>query len=231
MAREAQIRAERREATGKGAARELRRAGRIPGILYGHGEESVPLTVDEGDLHRLVHSISIDNTLVDLTVGGDGGEAIKVLVRELQRHPVRDQFVHVDFFHIAMDEMIHVDVPVIVVGTAIGVKEKGGVLDHQLRELEVYCLPGAIPEKVEVDVSELDIGDAIHVRDIVLPDVEVETDPDRSVVAVLAPTVIEEPEEEEVPEEELEPELIGREAEEGEEAPEEAAEAEGEEEE
>jgi large subunit ribosomal protein L25 len=206
MARTATIRAHAREETGKGAARTARRGGRVPGILYGHGEESVSLSVDAGELSRLVHSISVDNTIVDLEMGG---EPYKVLIREIQKHPFRDEFLHIDFFHVAMDEKIHVEIPISLVGVATGVKNKGGVMDHQLRELEVYCLPGNIPERVEIDVSELDIGDSIHVRDVSLPDVEILTDLDRSVVAVLAPTVIEveeEPEEEEL----LEPELIGR---------------------
>ena len=206
MAKTATIRAQTRDETGKGAARTARRGGRVPGILYGHGEESVALSVDAGELSRLVHSISVDNTIVDLDVAGD---PYKVLIREIQKHPFRDEFVHIDFFHVAMDEKIHVEIPVVLAGVATGVKNKGGVLDHQLREIEVFCLPGNIPEKVEIDVSELDIGDSIHVRDIALPDVEILADPDRSVVAVLAPTVIE-VEEEAAAEEILEPELIGR---------------------
>lgn len=216
MATEAKITAETREATGKGAARSLRREGRIPGIVYGHGEESIPVTVDSGELLRLTHSVSIENTIVDLAVeDGPGGGAYKVLVREIQRHPFRREFIHVDFFRVAMDEKLHVDVPVILQGVPTGVKDRGGVLEHMLREIEVYCLPGNIPEKVEIDVSELDIGDSIHVGEIDLPGVEILTDADRSIVAVLAPTIIEEPEEEEE-EELLEPELIGREGEEAE---------------
>ena len=216
MAMTATISARSREGRGKGAARQARREGRIPGVLYGHGEDSVPLSVDANELQRLVHTISIENTIVDLDLGS--GEPYKVLIRELQRHPFRDEFVHIDFFHVAMDEQIHVEVPIVLIGTPTGVKNKGGVLDHQLRELEVFCLPGSIPEKIELEVSHLDIGDSIHVSDIQLPDVEILTDLDRSVVAVLAPTVIEV---EEVAEEApTEPEVIGRgkEAEEEEEA-------------
>ncbi|MGH7566658.1 MAG: 50S ribosomal protein L25/general stress protein Ctc [Gemmatimonadota bacterium] len=207
MAATATISAKTREGRGKGAARTSRRAGRIPGVLYGHGEESVPLSVDANELQRLVHAISIENTIVDLDMGA--GEPYKVLIRELQRHPFRDEFVHIDFFHVAMDEMIQVEIPIVLMGTPTGVKNKGGVMDHQLRELEVFCLPGSIPEKIELDVSNLDIGDSIHVSDIQLPDVEILTDLDRSVVAVLAPTVIE-VEEAAAEEAILEPEVIGR---------------------
>jgi large subunit ribosomal protein L25 len=207
MTTTATINARMREGRGKGAARTSRREGRIPGVLYGHGEDSVALSVDANELQRLVHAISIENTIVDLDMGA--GEPYKVLIRELQRHPFRDEFVHIDFFHVAMDEKIQVEIPIVLTGTPTGVKNKGGVVDHQLRELEVFCLPGSIPEKVELDVSGLDIGDSIHVSDIELPDVEILTDLDRAVVAVLAPTVIEV---EEVAAEEaiLEPEVIGR---------------------
>jgi large subunit ribosomal protein L25 len=207
----AQLKANKRKDAGKGAARTHRREGRVPAILYGHGEESVSITVDRNELDRLVHSISIENTIVDLDVEGGG---YKVLIREIQRHPVRKDFVHVDFFHVAMDEKIHLEIPVVIVGTAEGVKNKGGILDHQLREIEVYCLPGNIPEKIEVDVSALDIGESIHVSDLDLGDVDVETDLDRTVVAVLAPTVAAEPEEAEAGEELAEPQLVGREREE-----------------
>jgi large subunit ribosomal protein L25 len=214
MATTATISAQTREGRGKGAARASRRGGRIPGVLYGHGEESVPLSVDAGELQKLVHTISVENTIVDLDIGD--GEPYKVLIRELQRHPFRDEFVHIDFFHVAMDEKIQVEVPIVLLGTPTGVKNKGGILDHQLRELEVFCLPGSIPEKVEVDVSHLDIGDSIHVNEIQLPDVEVLTELDRAVVAVLAPTVVE-VEEEAAEEAILEPEVIGRGKEEDEE--------------
>ena len=207
MATTATISARTREETGKGAARSSRREGRIPGVLYGHGEESVSLSVDANELQKLVHSISIENTIVDLDIGK--GDPYKVLIREVQRHPFRDEFIHIDFFHVAMDEKIQVEIPIVLIGTPTGVKNKGGVMDHQLRELEVFCLPGNIPEKVEIDVSDLDIGDSIHVSDIQLPDVEVLTDLDRAVVAVLAPTVIE-VEEAAAEEAILEPEVIGR---------------------
>jgi len=217
MATAASIAADPREGSGKGAARAGRRSGRVPGILYGHGEESVSVSVDALEFNRLIQSISVENTIVDLEVKGEK-DPFKVLIREIQRHPYRDHVLHIDFFHIAMDEKIHVEVPVILVGVPTGVKDKGGVIDHQLREIEINCLPANIPEKIEIDVSELDIGNSIHVGDLELPDLEILTDSDRSIVAVLAPTVIVEPEEEEVEEELLEPELVGREREAEEEA-------------
>ncbi len=228
MATSASITADRRQETGKGAARAGRRSGRVPGVLYGHGEESVVVSVDALELNRLIQSISIENTIVDLKVKGEKAP-LKVLIREVQRHPYRDDVLHIDFFHIAMDEMIHVDVPVLLVGVPTGVKNKGGVIDHQLREIEINCLPANIPENIEIDISELDIGNSVHVSDLDLPDLEILSDPERSIVAVLAPTVIVEPEEEEVEEELLEPELVGKEGEAEEEEAAPADEAAGEE--
>ena len=222
MASSSIIGATPRQTIGKGGARSMRREGRVPGILYGHGEESIPLSVDARELQRLVHTVSIENTIVDLSLEGTR-QPYKVLIREIQRHPTREEYLHVDFFHIAMDEKISVEVPIVLKGEPTGVRNKGGILDHQLRELEVYCLPAEIPEKIEVDVTDLDIGDAIHVRDLAVPDgVEIEDDPDRSVATVLAPTVVPTAEEEATAaaEELAEPELITkrRAEEEGEEA-------------
>ncbi|MFN2383220.1 MAG: 50S ribosomal protein L25/general stress protein Ctc [Gemmatimonadota bacterium] len=207
MATAATITATKRDGTGKGAARSARRDGRVPGILYGHGEESVPLSVDARELKKLVHTISIENTIVDLALQGVRAP-FKVLIRELQKHPFREEMLHIDFFHVAMDEKISVEVPIVLHGTPTGVRNKGGVVDHQLRDLEIICLPADIPEKIDVDVTNLDIGDSIHVRDLVVPGVEIVTELDRSVVAVLPPTVIEvEPVEGEAP---AEPEVIGK---------------------
>lgn len=207
MAGSATIAATPRERTGKGAARSARRAGRIPAVLYGHGEESVPLSVDAHSFERLVHEVSVENTLIDLELDGRG--ALKVLVREIQRHPYRDEVLHVDFFHISMQEKITVEVPVVLVGTAVGVRLHGGILDHSMREIEVLCLPSDIPQRVEVDVSALDIGDAVRVSDLALPNVQILDDPEQAVVSVVPPTVMEEVvAEAEVEAEGAEPEVI-----------------------
>jgi large subunit ribosomal protein L25 len=226
MATTTNIGATPRQTTGKGGARSVRREGRVPGILYGHGEESIPLSVDARELQRLIHSVSIENTIIDLALKG-ARQPFKVLIREIQRHPTREEYIHVDFFHVAMDEKISVEVPIVLKGEPAGVRNKGGMLDHQLRDLEVYCLPAEIPEKIEVDVADLDIGDAIHVRDLPVPEgVEIETDPDRAVATVLPPAVTPTEEEEAAAaaEEPVEPEIITKrrvegEGEEGEERP------------
>jgi large subunit ribosomal protein L25 len=209
MAKSATIEAAPRNATGKGAARAARRSGRIPAILYGHGEASVPLTVDAHSFERLQHEVSVENTLIDLAL--EGQVPMKVLVREVQRHPYRDLVLHVDFFHISMQEKLTVEVPVVLIGTARGVRLNGGIQDHAMREIEVLCLPSDIPEKIEVDVSELDIGDSVRVGDIHVPNVQILADAEQAIVTIVPPTVIEEAAPEAVAEAEgVEPEVIAK---------------------
>ena len=186
--------AEVREAKGKGAARKLRAAGRIPAVLYGKGKESRSLTLDPAALERLLRASDAGmNTLIDLRV--DGGEASQqvVLVKELQRDPVRGVPLHADLYQVDLQASIEVSVPIHLVGRPQGVELADGILDHSLRELEIACLPRAIPESFDVDVSALEIGDSIHVRDLALPQgVELRSDPDLSVASVMAARVVEE---------------------------------------
>lgn len=209
----AQLKAELRSETGKGANRKLRASGRVPAVVYGHGEETRKLTLDAHDLARILSSVHVENTIIDLDIAGEG--TVRTLVREIQSHAWRDAVLHVDFYQIHAGETLTVAVPVRFVGTAPGVKA-GGMLQHTLDEVEVRCLPDAIPEFFEVDISGLDIGDSVHVSVIRLPEgVELLEDPERTVCSVLPPTVIrEEGEEAETaaaaePEGE-EPEVIGR---------------------
>ena len=224
MAEQATLRAEKREGTGKGAARQLRREGWIPAVIYGHGEDSRHLKVRGEALDALLGRISVDNTLIGLEV--DGGTE-QVLIREVQRHPVRPDVLHVDFFHIREDETIRVDVPLHLTGKSMGVEE-GGILQQNKHEIAVECLPGDIPEYFELDVSSLEIGDSLHVSDLPASGVQILEDLDLTVCTVVPPTTIT-VEEEEVAEEavlleELEPEIVGREEEEAEgDAPEEEA--------
>jgi large subunit ribosomal protein L25 len=177
--------AELRESSGKGANRRLRAAGRIPGVVYGKKRETQSIQLDPKVLETLLHGSGAGlNTLIDLSVAG---RSDVVLVKELQRHPVYGSYWHVDFYKVDLTQKITVSVPLHFVGKARGV-EVGGILDHPLREVEVECLPRAIPESIEVDVSALDIGDAIHVSDLRLPgDVEVKTDPSLPVASVVVP--------------------------------------------
>ncbi len=184
---------ELREETGKGAARKLRATGRIPGIYYGGGAEPRRVQLESRALERLLSTSAAGmNTLIDLKGGGDLDGKV-VLVKELQRDPVMGSLVHADLYAVNVDRVVTVSVPVNLVGNPTGVVNMGGIMDHALREVELSCLPRAIPEEIRADVTSLDLGDSLHVRDLVLPeDVELLTDPDVSVVSIVAPKVEEE---------------------------------------
>ena len=194
--------------TGKGVARKLRAGGRIPGVYYGRGEESIALTVALKDLHTVLESVDGSNVIVDLKLSGAGVKDMKALIREIQRDPVAGSILHLDLQHISLTERITVEVPIELIGTPAGVKDGGGILEHLLREVEVECLPTDIPSRFEVDVTPLQIGDTLHVSDIKAERVEILTEADRAIATVVPPTVLEEA----APTEEAaaaEPEVIG----------------------
>ena len=155
-----------RQERGKNEARRLRVLGRVPAVIYG-GEtpDSVAVSVDPKSLLRILHSESGVNTLIDLKV--DDGDAKQVLVKDFQVDPISSELLHVDFLRLAMDKKIIVNVPVTLVGEAVGVKVDGGLLDFVTREVQVECLPADIPEHLEADVSQLNIGDGIRLRELV----------------------------------------------------------------
>ncbi len=200
---------ETRSETGKGAARRIRAAGKIPGNVYGHGAESTAVQADELQFKALISKISTENTLIDLKIGDDQPKA--VLIREIQRHPYRSAILHVDFFEITAGEKIKVAVPVRLEGTPIGVRN-GGTLQVIRYELEVECLPREIPTGFEADISEMEIGDSLHISEIDTGDVFLLEDESLTVCTVVAPRVVEEVEEEgeEISEleDEMEPEVI-----------------------
>lgn len=215
-----------REGIGKGKNRRLRVAGRIPAVLYGHKSQNVALDVDPKEIFKILNSESGENTIFMLQV--PGRENVNCMIKEYQREPITHNLLHADFYEVAMDQVLEVDVPLEVVGEAYGVKTEGGLLDIVHRELRVECLPGDIPDNIEVDVTELKIGDMVRVRDLKVSEkIKLLDDPETVVLAV------EHPREEEpvatvaVPgtETEQEPEVIKKgkavEAEEGEEEEEE----------
>ena len=204
-----------RKTLGNGPARVLRREGRMPAVLYGPKIEPVLLSLDIKEFELILKEASVGSVLLNLKIQ-NGKTATRVaMIKELQTHPVTGKFLHVDFYEVDMQKKITVKVPVVAQGKSVGV-ELGGLIQYVRRELEVLCLPTAIPEAIEVDISDLDIGDSIHVEDISLEgDVEIPADTNFTVVTVLAPKV-----EEVVEEEEL---VEGEELEEGEEAAEEEA--------
>jgi large subunit ribosomal protein L25 len=186
MAQQVSLHAATRSNTGKGAARTFRRAGKVPAVIYGHGREPEALVVDAPALSKMLTGISAGSTIVDVTV--DGRAPVKVLIREIQRNPVRPaDIIHVDLYEIHADEKITVEVPVHLTGTADGVRNFGGVLDHILRTLEIEVFPGDIPGSIDLDVTPLGIGQSLYVRDIKVEKAEILNDEDLPVVTVVAP--------------------------------------------
>jgi large subunit ribosomal protein L25 len=208
-----------REGTGKGYAHKLRRMGLVPAVVYGAKETSLPLELDAKTMQRFLLTQEGENVIIDLEVAGAKPSLKKAVVKEIQLDPVSGRVLHVDFLHISMTEKIKLHIPVHVSGTSTGVKNQGGILQHILREVEVSCLPADIPEAINLDISELAIGDSIHVRDVSLDKVEILTEPQRTLVSVIPPTV--QKEAEPVVEAEEEPEVLAekREEEEEEKAP------------
>ena len=208
---ETRLSLEPRSATGKGGARKLRQAGRVPAVVYGGDDDPMPVSMKARDALHLFHSISVDNTILELDIDGVGTE--QALIRDIQTHPHRDELIHVDFQRIQKGVAIEVQIPIQLVGTPDGVRNEGGLLDHIVHDLPVKCIPSAIPEFIQLDVTDLVIGDALRAKDLALPaDVESLLDPERTICLVAAPRVVEE----EAPEE-LAEGLEGEEGEEGEE--------------
>jgi large subunit ribosomal protein L25 len=175
----------RRDDIGKGGARKARAAGRIPGVLYGHGEEPVALSVSAREFELAVRKQG-GNPIMGL---GLEGREHTALIRAVQYDPVSHDIIHLDFLRISLTEMIEVEVAIHLIGTPAGVKEGGGILEPILRELKVRCLPTAIPPFVEVDVTTLNIGDSVHVSAISVPGVTIVTDAEVTVATVVPPTV------------------------------------------
>jgi large subunit ribosomal protein L25 len=180
-----QLSASARDLGGKGVARKLRSEGRIPAVVYGHGREPQPLSINSRELDRLLDHIAAEATVIDLDIDG---KPARTLIREIQRHPFKRQILHVDFQELVAGEKISVRLPIILVGVPDGVRLDGGILDQTMRELEVEVDPSNIPNHVDIDVTKLTIGSSIHVREITLPEgVEVLDDGDASVCVVSAP--------------------------------------------
>jgi len=188
--RQVELVAEKRHAFGKGAVRNLRRSGIVPGVLYGQAQETMPVQIDAQTFRRFLRANG-ENMLIDLNINEYGIET--VLIKELQRHPVARSLVHADFIRISLDEPVTAPVPITLIGSAPGVQE-GGVLTFAFRQLSVSCLPLLIPEEIQIDISGMNIGDTIRVGDIAL-DEEIENleDPQTQIVSVVPPIVEAEP--------------------------------------
>jgi len=215
MAKQVKLTAQRREVTGRAAIRKLNARGIVPAIVYGGKDKPQPLPVTRRDIRLMLSHASGENILVELEIAGEKGSRM-AMIQEIQHSPVGGDVLHVDFHTVSMDEKIEAPVPLEPVGVANGVKNFGGLLEQSLRTLEVECLPRDLPDKIVVDVSALNIGDSIHVRDIQLPaGVAAKTQHDLTAFSVLAPAVEEEPVAE-VAEVAAGPEVIKEKKEEGE---------------
>jgi len=211
-----------RENTGKGAARKLRQNNQLPAIFYGPATESIMLTVDYPELTRITTQGKGENIILDLQITSDHGEETrKAMLKDLMVDPVSGAYLHADFYEISMDKEITVDIPVTLVNIPIGVTEEGGFLQHIRRDITVSCLPDKLIDSLELDVSGLDIGDTIHIRDIEFPEgLTCAEDSHLTVAVVSAPGGGMEEEEEEL-EEGIEEETVDSEEESAEESKEE----------
>jgi large subunit ribosomal protein L25 len=198
-----EIKAKVRKSVGNGPARVLRREGKIPAVLYGPKTEPIILSVDIKDIEQILKQGSFGQVLLNLVIQNGKAVTKPAMIKELQIHPVSGKFLHIDFYEIDMQRKIRVKVPVVAKGKSKGT-EFGGLLQIIRRELEVLCLPTQIPDAIEVDVTDLDVGDSLHVKEIQLEgDIEIPADVNFTVVTVLSPKVeLEVAEEEEEVEEE-----------------------------
>ncbi len=219
------LEAQPRQELRRGKVKDLRDSGFVPAVVYKEGKDSQALKVAHRQLMQLVHQHRLEGMVINLKIKDTKtAKPRPCLIKEIQYDPVVGDILHVDFHEISLTKVIKVNVPVVAKGESLGVKQEGGSLEHNLWEIEVECLPTQIPKQIEVDVTPLKIGDAIHIKDITFPaDIKVLNDPAAIVLSVAAPIkeeVAAAPVEGEVPQE---PEVIK----EKKETPAEAAEEEG----
>jgi large subunit ribosomal protein L25 len=193
MAKQVKLSATRRTGTGRSAVRKIKAQGAVPAIIYGGKNKAEALQVSKRDISLMLSHASGENILVELEIEGEKAGRL-ALVQEVQHAPLGGDILHIDFHAVSMDEMIEADVPLESTGMAEGVKTFGGLLEQNLRSLEIECLPRDLPDVITVDVSHLNIGDSIHVRELPLPHgVTTRVPADLTAFSVLAPTVEEEP--------------------------------------
>ena len=192
-----------RTKAGKGVARKLRHAGQTPGVLYGPKAETISLSVNTHEFNKLLNSAGGEPLLFTLNLKSNGDSSSHTaLIKDLQLHPVDDKIRHIDFYEVLMDEEVQVDVPITAVGKAKGVETDMGVLEIIQRTVKISCLPLAIPRNIQINVSDLELGDVVHVSDITAPEgVRLMDDPETTLMTIVASRVEEEKEEEEEEEE------------------------------
>ncbi len=178
----------KRDDHGKGVARKLRAAGRIPAVAYGKDHDPIPLDIEYEQFRQTMRSLQGENALYNLSINGQTHED-KALIRDVQRDPILGSVLHIDFQYIKMNEKIRMSVPVKLQGTSIGVKNNSGVLQWKHRTMELTALPQHIPESIDINIEELNIGDAVHAGDLDYPDVEFVVGEMETLVSVMAPKV------------------------------------------
>ena len=184
MAQIVSLAANPRAATGKGAARRVRFQGHVPAVIYGRGRETQALAIEAKALERALTGVEPESTIIELAVDG---KKTKALIREIQRHPLRPDIIHVDFYEIHAEQKVTLKVPVHLVGTPDGVRNAGGVLDQVTREVEIEVLPDNIPDRVELDVTALKIGDSLHVQYLQIANATILTQQDLTIVTIVPP--------------------------------------------
>lgn len=202
------LNAQRRQEHGKVLVKKLRRQGQVPAVIYSHGKDAVSLMLDAKELAPIFKQGSGENFIIALKF--DDGSTKRAIIRQAQTEPIRNRLLHLDLQEISLQEKIKVRVPVETVGTPDGVKNQGGILEHVLDQLEVSCLPGDIPDKIEVDISHLKVGQSLHIGDIKLDRVEILNDSSQVVATVIAPIVETAAPEAEAAAEPQEPEVISK---------------------
>ncbi len=182
------IKADTRNATGKGIARKLRREGRIPAVLYGRSVDPISITISSRDWEKMTRHIK-RNVILDMEIsGGQSVENRPVMVKEVQRDGLGVNVLHIDFLQVSMERTVEVEVPIHLKGKSKG-EVLGGIIEVHLRSIRIECLPAQIPEEIVVDITELDIGDSVHVSDIALPGVKLVEHGDNAILSVIPPTV------------------------------------------
>lgn len=204
------LEAEVRSETGRAKANDLRDAGMLPAVVYAEDAQSQPIKISLSQFLRLYHQHHLENAVISLKIKGDKKDKMRsCLIKEMQYDPVLGHILHIDFHEISLTESIKVNVPVVAKGEPVGVKQEGGSLEHVMWEIEIECLPMEIPKEISVDVSALKIGDAIHVKELIIPgNIKVLSDPGAVVLSVSAPIKEEVPAEAVEGAEAQEPEVI-----------------------
>ena len=182
-----ELKGKMRDGIGKGTSRRLRKTGFIPAILY-RSKKNLPVIINHKDIMNILKHGG-ENAIFQFNIEGENRVNSKVMLKEIQLHPLKSGILHVDLMEISMDKEIRVNVPLRIFGESIGIATKEGILNHLVREIEIECLPGLIPEEIKVDISPLDIGDSIHIRDLnVAEGIKILNNPDETLITLTAPT-------------------------------------------